>query len=91
MTDDVRWAWKQALAEPGRYYGDGGTVHHSGYVDVEVDDDGQVVAVWFRCQHLPFRQSRADQRRANDMRNLYAAEGVPTLTGVEVHDAELPE
>lgn len=84
----TRWQLKQELAKPSRYYGDGGTIHSSGQVDVEVDANGQVVAVWFRCQPLPFRQSTARDARAIEMRNMYR-EGVKcTLTGVEIRDAD---
>ena len=54
-------------------YGDDRTIHRTGYVDVEVDQNGQVVAVWFRCHPIPFRQSKAHADRAVDMRQMYAA------------------
>lgn len=78
-----RWARKQRLASPARYYGDGGTIHNTGHVDVETDATGAVVAVWFRCQMLPFRQTTVDDRRAQQMR---ANPTNVSLTGVEVHD-----
>lgn len=77
-----RWAAKQELARPSRYYGDGGTIHGTKQLDIEVRD-GEVVAVWFRCQLLPFRQVEVDARRAESMRSTQ----VPYLTGVEVLDA----
>ena len=43
-----------------RHYGDDGTIHQTGSVDVGVDKDGKVVAVWFRCAMLPFIQYDAD-------------------------------
>lgn len=64
-----------------RYYGDGGTIHSSATLDVEVCD-GRVVAVWFRCQALPFRQSNVGAQRACEMRGMTA----PELHGVEVRD-----
>jgi len=51
-----------------RTYGHDGTIHDSEHVDVEVDSGGKVVAVWFRCMALPFRQSVADDFRADQMR-----------------------
>jgi len=42
----------------GRYYGGWGTIHGTDKLDVEVED-GEVVAVWFRCQMLPFTQHDA--------------------------------
>lgn len=49
-------------------YGHDGTIHDSEHVDVEVDSGGKVVAVWFRCVSLSFRQSVADDYRADAMR-----------------------
>lgn len=42
--------------KPAKYYGDGGTIHHTGHIDVVVDKDGNVREVMFRCQWLPFNQ-----------------------------------
>ncbi len=85
MSDDV-YAAKQRLAKPGRYYGDGGTIHSTGYLDVETRD-GHVVAVWFRCQMLPFRQTEVDAERAAQMGRVALDVGQDvTLTGVEVLD-----
>lgn len=55
-----------------RYYGSDMTIHQNSGLDVEVDKDGKVVAVWFRCQPLPFKQSNADDRRADEMRRMYS-------------------
>ncbi len=77
------WPLKQALAAPGRYYGDGGTIHGTEYLAVETDDLGNVVSVWFRCQMLPFKQVRVDEARAIAMRQ---ADSLPAITGVEVCD-----
>ena len=76
----TRWQRKQDLAKPARYYGDGGTIHSSGTVDVEISD-GQVVAVWFRCQQLAFRQVNL----GHDKYNGQVVQGA-RLTGVEVLD-----
>lgn len=80
------WQRKQELASPSRYYGDGGTIHQSVYLDIETDDYGKVVAVWFRCQLLPFYQTITDPDRADDMRRAYREGYIPALTGVEVLD-----
>ena len=53
------WRVKQELAAPSRFYGDGGTIHSTGHLDVEVDDNGVVVAVWYRCLTLPFVQHKS--------------------------------
>lgn len=86
-TEQQRWQRKQELAgETGaRYYGNGGTIHGTTQLDVETDADGNVVAVWFRCQQLPYRQTRVDDRR---VREAGGWEGLPRLTGVELIDPE---
>lgn len=81
-VDEV-FAGKQALAHPGRYYGDGGTVHTSTGLDVETDATGRVVSVWFRCQRLPFKQHNVADARAIEMDSAPVS---VRLTGVEVHD-----
>lgn len=40
------------------FYGGDGTWHQTGHVDVQLNKKGEVVAVWFRCRMLPFRESR---------------------------------
>lgn len=45
-------------------YGHDKTIHQTNHLDVEVDENGQVVAVWFRCIMLPFKQAEADENRA---------------------------
>lgn len=48
-------------------YGHNGTIHGTQYLDIEVRN-GEVVAVWFRCCMLPFKQCDASSSRAKDMR-----------------------
>lgn len=67
-------------------YGHDKTIHSTRELDVEVDDAGQVVAVWFRCMALPFKQVRADNQRKLEMRLTYAENKVPELLAVEVSD-----
>lgn len=75
-----RWQRKQNLASPARYYGDGGTIHSTGTVDIELSG-GRVVAVWFRCQQLAFNQVDL----AYDKYGGQIVQGA-RLTGVEVVD-----
>jgi hypothetical protein len=84
LTSDERWAFKQELASPSRYYGDGGTIHNTTTLDIDTDKDGNVIAVWFRCQLLAFNQVRCDDRRTEDLRGVQGAR----LSGVEVCDHE---
>jgi hypothetical protein len=58
-------------AEPEFRYGDNGTIHGSTEVNVELDEYGQVVAVWYRCMMLPFTQRVCSPNRAHDMRSAY--------------------
>jgi len=78
LREPTWWEKKQAFAKPSRYYGDGGTIHSTNHLDIEVRN-GEVVAVWFRCQMLPFRQHEADG---------FVGEGNPDIkiTGVEILD-----
>lgn len=57
---------KPKTVEDENFYGGDKTIHSTGTVDVQLNKDGDVVAVWFRCRMLPFTQS-----------NKYTADGVP--------------
>lgn len=84
-TERERWLRRQQLARPGRFYGDGGTVHGTGHLDVETFN-GEVIAVWFRCQMLPFQQVVIDEQRANSVKSR---DGVGVrVRGIEVIDGE---
>ena len=73
----LAWRLKQRLAGPGhRYYGDGGTLHSSGELDVCTDRDGNVTQVWFRCQLLAFRQARDTDREIQQGARLSGVEVV---------------
>lgn len=67
-----------------RYYGSDMTIHQTPGLDVETDADGSVVAVWFRCQPLPFKQSHANASRAMNMRRMYSdnPSDAPTIEAV---------
>jgi hypothetical protein len=69
-----------------RYYGSDMTIHDNESLDVEVDEHGQVVAVWFRCQPLPFVQSRAGKERSSSMRDMYLNGDVPWVDAVVLRD-----
>jgi hypothetical protein len=40
-----------------------GTIHGSSTIDIQLGEDGSVVAVWFRCRTLPFTVSKVPGRR----------------------------
>lgn len=50
-------------AASGQLYGDGGTIHNTRHLDIEIHE-GQVVAVWFRCRTIAFQQVEVDAARA---------------------------
>lgn len=68
-----------------RFYGDGGTIHSSPEINVELHN-GKVVAVWFRCQALPFTQSEAGPHRAADMEKMYQDYPMPEIRGLKLKD-----
>lgn len=67
-----------------RLYGGDRTIHDTEHLHVEVHK-GEVVAVWFRCQMLPFEQVGVDKHRAVDMKD--GGYVLPALVAVEVRDA----
>jgi hypothetical protein len=71
------------------HYGDAGTIHQTGVVNVEVDAQGKVVSVWFRCLGLPFTQHVVHERRAEEMRRM--SESVNTriaITAIDYREKE---
>lgn len=68
-----------------RFYGGDGTIHGSTELDVETRD-GKVVAVWFRCAALPFKQVEVDAERAKEMRRMYADGAMPRVRGLQLED-----
>lgn len=74
------------MGKKTRTYGNDGTIHQDGEVNVEIYK-GKVVAVWFRCQPLPFTQSDWGKDRAREMERMYAEGNIPELTAVEVVDS----
>ena len=67
-------------------YGFDKTIHRTGEVNVELDKDGKVVSVWFRCMHLPFTQDIVDDRRAEEMRTAYKAHPARPIEAVHLKD-----
>lgn len=72
-----------------RAYGGDMTIHQTTELDIETFN-GEVVAVWFRCQPLPFNQSDASKQRADEMRSMYDRDRIPGLLGVAVVDDTQP-
>jgi hypothetical protein len=68
-----------------RTYGFDGTIHQTTGVNVEVHD-GEVVAVWFRCQPIPFTQNDFGPARAKDMQRLYDQEIIPGILAIEIEE-----
>lgn len=67
-------------------YGHDKTIHRTNEVNVEVDKNGKVVSVWFRCILLPFDQTVVSNDRAREMRAAYQDHKMPKLLAVEVED-----
>lgn len=51
-----------------KHYGEH-TIHSTGHLDVEVDDEGNVIAIWYRCITLPFRQVNISNERKLSLSN----------------------
>lgn len=83
-SDARRWRLKQKAAQPGHYYGDGGTIHASGTIDIQMHK-GKVQMVWFRCLHLPFTVSELDK---NDSGNGAGSNDKISITGIEYQPAD---
>lgn len=73
-----------AESEPTRTYGLDGTIHRNTGVNVELDKDGRVVAVWYRCQMIPFTQTVVDKNRADSMNRIYDNEILPEVVSIEL-------
>lgn len=72
-------------------YGWEKTIHGTTAVNIERDPKtGEVVAVWFRCQPLPFTDHLTDPDRATQMRVMYAAMGQIELLGVDLEVERKP-
>jgi hypothetical protein len=69
-------------------YGDDKTIHRTQQVNVELDKNGKVVSVWFRCMTLPFTQTIVDNSRAEEMINAYKISPPKSLNAVIVGDDE---
>ena len=80
------WEETEVGRAAGRFYGDGTTIHSTGTLDVEVRH-GEVVAVWYRCQMLPFTVAHVDGARAYSMREAYQFP-TPRIAGVYLEDAD---
>ena len=70
-----------------RFYGDGGTIHDTIGLDIEMKD-GVVVSVWFRCQPLPFKVTEVREYRANEMQSMYREGHMPEIHGLQLKDEQ---
>lgn len=67
-------------------YGHSGTLHQTGEVNVELDSDGKVVSVWYRCMRLPFTQDVVEDYRATEMRHSYRTAPPAPIEAIEFLD-----
>jgi hypothetical protein len=64
------------------YRVDRNTIHDTGTIDIQVDENGEVVAVWFRCLQLPFKVSETPVPGKD-----YSAYGKVEITGIDWRNA----
>ena len=69
-----------------RIYGYDETMHRTNFVDVETNEDGQVVAVWFRHMPVRFEQCLIGPARAEEMKKMYKNSKPPKLHAIVVED-----
>jgi len=70
-----------------RTYGHDETWHNTKFLAVEINEEGIVVAVWFRCTMLPFTQTTVSQNRSKLMLSV---KQFPELHAVILKDKEEP-
>lgn len=61
---------------PRHTYGGDGTIHRTGTIDIQQDEAGNVVAVWFRCLNLPFTVSQFGEPTSVNPRETVAIEEI---------------
>jgi hypothetical protein len=69
------------------YYGGDETIHSGGEVNVELDEFGKVVAVWFRCQPLQFTQTQVKRNRAHEMIKMYLNNQPPAIDALVLRES----
>lgn len=69
-------------------YGRDKTWHRTDYFNVETYR-GEVVAVWFRCQFVPFDQTEVDSQRAVEMKHEYSRseDAIPGVVAIELEES----
>ena len=64
-------------------YGSNNTFHRDEEVDVEVDKNGKVVSVWFRCMQLPFKQINVNVDRAKSIKSSDKPFNIDSINFIE--------
>lgn len=77
MLKKILDKFKRKTVEDENFYGGNGTIHSTGTVDVQLNKNGDVVAVWFRCRMLPFTQSKREYTA-----DLLPAQGQRSIKGI---------
>lgn len=77
---------KPKAVEDENFYGGDKTIHDTGHVDVVLDEDGNVSAVWFRCALLPFKQS--ERRVPVSEVSQYVNDSIRPLKGIVFEEDE---
>ena len=63
-------------------YGHNRTIHNTRHLDVQLDKEGNVAAVWYRCLMLPFCVSEFPVDNADSLRAMKS----PGILAIEVTD-----
>lgn len=66
----------KTVEDDENFYGGNGTWHQTGAVDVQLNKDGEVVAVWFRCRMLPFTESREYTKDTKPIQGTGSIKGI---------------
>jgi hypothetical protein len=67
------------------------TIHGSGTIDIQVDDQGKILRVWFRCLSLPFRLDTVTDHEVYNPEHVRIMNIETDDTGVYYHEVYNPE
>ena len=62
------------------------TIHGTDRVNVEVDPNGRVVSIWFRCMLVPFDITHVNAMRTQEMGRAYAEGNILPVDAIIFHE-----
>lgn len=65
------------------HYGNDRTIHQTTLLDIETNEKGEVVSVWFRCHPVPYKQVVVSEQRSDEMKRMYSGEPFPGVLSIE--------